>query len=159
MINWQKRSYTKEQFINAWQSSPTIRQVGLKLGLYMTGDAYRIVESAADDLNLTTTHMKTWGLNTTNNRNRSTASELDKILVKNSTYSNTSFLKKRLIESGLLKNECHLCYINTWCDEPLVLRLDHINGIGEDNEITNLRLLCPNCDSQTPTYKGRNKGH
>ena len=38
----------------------------------------------------------------------------------------------------------------------LVLELDHINGISNDNRIGNLRLLCPNCHSQTKTYSGRN---
>ena len=29
----------------------------------------------------------------------------------------------------------------------------------KDNTLTNLRLLCPNCHSQTPTYCGRNRGY
>ena len=40
---------------------------------------------------------------------------------------------------------------------PLVL--DHMNGNPEDNHLTNLRLLCCNCDAQTATYKGKNKGN
>jgi 5-methylcytosine-specific restriction endonuclease McrA len=40
----------------------------------------------------------------------------------------------------------------------LVLVLDHINGDRSDNRITNLRLLCPNCNSQQNTFAGRNKG-
>lgn len=39
----------------------------------------------------------------------------------------------------------------------LVLQLDHINGKRNDNRIENLRLLCPNCHSQTPTFTGRNR--
>jgi 5-methylcytosine-specific restriction endonuclease McrA len=34
--------------------------------------------------------------------------------------------------------------------------LDHINGIPNDNRIENLRFLCPNCNSQTDTFAGRN---
>lgn len=41
---------------------------------------------------------------------------------------------------------------------PLRLVLDHIDGNSTDNCRDNLRLVCPNCDSQLPTYKARNKG-
>lgn len=33
--------------------------------------------------------------------------------------------------------------------------MDHINGIHNDHRIENLRLLCPNCHSQTKTFAGR----
>src|SRR3972149_2431774 len=45
-----------------------------------------------------------------------------------------------------------------WNDEPLGLILDHINGNSSDNNPNNLRLLCPNCDSQLPPRGGPNKG-
>ena len=66
-------------------------------------------------------------------------------------------LKRRLIKSGMLRDHCYICGINTWLDKPLVLHLDHINGDGDDHRYDNLRLLCPNCHSQTDTYCGRNK--
>jgi hypothetical protein len=50
---------------------------------------------------------------------------------------------------------CSVCYTpSTWNDRPLVLQLDHINGVNTDNRSTNVRLLCPNCHSQTETYGG-----
>lgn len=45
----------------------------------------------------------------------------------------------------------------TWEGKPLRLQLDHANGDNTDNREENLRLLCPNCHSQTETYYGRNK--
>ncbi len=45
-----------------------------------------------------------------------------------------------------------------WNDKPLHLTLDHINGFHADNRVENLRLLCPNCDSQLPTRGGGNIG-
>lgn len=41
---------------------------------------------------------------------------------------------------------------------PIPIELDHIDGNPENNKSDNLRLICPNCHAQTPTYKGRNIG-
>ena len=80
---------------------------------------------------------------------------LEEVMIENSTYSRSS-LKKRLLENGMLKNKCYICG-----QEPihngkkLVMVLDHINGISNDHRLENLRILCPNCNSQTKTFAGR----
>ena len=54
---------------------------------------------------------------------------------------------------------CAICGMAAqWQGQELVLVLDHIDGNATDNVRDNLRLVCPNCDSQPPTYKSRNKG-
>jgi hypothetical protein len=54
---------------------------------------------------------------------------------------------------------CAICgAANTWLGQPLSLVLDHIDGNPTNNRRENLCLVCPNCDSQLPTYKSRNLG-
>jgi Zn finger protein HypA/HybF involved in hydrogenase expression len=78
------------------------------------------------------------------------------IFSKNSYYSN-ELVKQRIVKDNLLDYKCSKCSIEYWQGETIVLDLDHINGDNRDNRLENLRYLCPNCHSQTPTYKGRNK--
>lgn len=78
------------------------------------------------------------------------------IFTENSLYSN-EMVKDRIVKDNLLEYECSKCGINNWCGETIILDLDHINGDNRDNRLENLRYLCPNCHSQTDTYKGRNK--
>lgn len=82
---------------------------------------------------------------------------LEEILQKNRPYK-AQDLKQRLIKIGILKDECCLCgQSNTWNGKALTLQLDHINGDHNDNRIENLRVLCPNCHSQTETFGNKRK--
>lgn len=49
------------------------------------------------------------------------------------------------------------CGLTEWHGQHITLELDHINGVRNDNRLENLRWLCPNCHSQTPTFRGYNK--
>ncbi len=65
-------------------------------------------------------------------------------------------IKRRMLELGLLEERCSRCGISDWRDKPLTIHIDHINGVKDDWRLDNLRMLCPNCHSQTPTFSGRN---
>ena len=54
--------------------------------------------------------------------------------------------------------KCEECGLSEWNNKPIVLDLDHIDGNFNDNGLHNVRLLCPNCHSQTETFKVRNRG-
>lgn len=55
--------------------------------------------------------------------------------------------------------QCMICKSTTWRSKDIPLVLDHIDGNPMNWSIENLQLVCPNCDAQLPTYKGKNRGH
>ena len=70
-------------------------------------------------------------------------------------YTPKSFKKEILLEQGGL---CAICKCKPEHNgKPLVFVLDHIDGNAANNKRENLRMICPNCDSQLPTYKSKNK--
>lgn len=56
-------------------------------------------------------------------------------------------------------HKCEVCGNSEWLGQPITLELEHINGNSDDQRKENTKLLCPNCHSQTPTYKGKNRGN
>ena len=68
-------------------------------------------------------------------------------------------VRKYLIEQS--NNKCSICgwgEVNQYSGNPALI-VDHIDGNSEHNSPDNLRVICPNCDSLLPTYKGLNKGN
>ena len=81
---------------------------------------------------------------------------LEKVMIENSTYYR-GHLKRRLLENRTLKNKCDICGLeNIWNNKKIIMVLDHKNGIRNDHRLENLRMLCPNCNSQTDTFCGKN---
>lgn len=76
----------------------------------------------------------------------------------NPSGSVPAYVRSFLLEEQ--ENTCALCPLSTeWYGKPLVFIADHIDGNSENNRRENLRLVCPNCDSQLDTYKSKNKGN
>jgi Zn finger protein HypA/HybF involved in hydrogenase expression len=78
----------------------------------------------------------------------------NRFLTTNSNLSNHA-IKKILLETLNHEDKCDECGISDWHGSKLTLQLDHIDGNNSNNEISNLRLLCPNCHSLTDTYCGK----
>lgn len=82
---------------------------------------------------------------------------LDEILLGNHPSFQTNKLKRRLLKEKVLENRCWECGIFEWNGTILILELDHIDGNSRNHRIENLRLLCPNCHSQTNTFRAKNR--
>ena len=66
-------------------------------------------------------------------------------------------LRRKLIEDGLKQEKCEECGISEWMGNPIVLELHHKDGNRYNNSLDNLQILCPNCHSQTDTYRSKNR--
>ena len=150
----QYRNYTDADFIEAWTTSGSIRQVLGKLGLVEAGGNYACAKKRADALGLTKEHMhgQSWNKGKKVGPKRPVEEYLS-----NQRPIQSYKLKNRLLAEGLKQHKCECCGITEWNGQPAPIELDHIDGNRYNNTIENLRILCPNCHAQTDTYRGKNK--
>lgn len=82
----------------------------------------------------------------------------EKLFKEGKLHDNNRYrIKKTMLNLGT-ENKCSICGITDWQGKPIPFILDHIDGDSSNNMPHNLRLVCSNCDSQSPHYMARNKG-
>ncbi len=147
-----------DDFANLIQVSATWEDLALTLGLSPSGGPYSTIRRRIALDGLDATHLWEGSLERCRavaKWNQDKASTLHQILVEDSSYSRTH-LKTRLLQEGILVNKCSICGGEpVWQGTKLVLVLDHINGRPKDHRLENLRMVCPNCNSQLSTFAGR----
>ncbi len=87
--------------------------------------------------------------------NRQRREEVLKDLNEQGSYRSNCYLNRIIKEFNLLEYKCTECGIANWRDKDISFELDHIDGNAYNCKLSNLRYVCPNCHSQTKTYKGR----
>ena len=143
------------QVRDAIATSRSFAQALTRLGYRPGGRIQAEFKRRVSALGLDTSHFSGQGWRLGSRNPVVPALSLSKILVEG-RYSRTSNLKRRLLEAGLKQPQCEVCGGTRWRDQPMPLELDHVNGRRDDDRLSNLRLLCPNCHAQTETYRGRN---
>lgn len=138
----------------------SVAQVAAALALPMDGGAHRNLKARIEQIALDTNHFRGrgWSRGETRASHPSVEQHSRKrmlpdseVFIENAAPLNGTAITKRLLREGV-PYVCASCGINEWRGKRLTLHLDHINGINNDNRRENLRLLCPNCHSQTDTY-------
>ena len=153
-----KRTWSDDGMTVAVVGNHSIAGVLRQLGMSPTGANYKTVHWAVARLGLLTTHWTGQGHLSGKRCTWVKKKPLCEILVKDSKYRGTSALKKRLMKEGLVENRCFECGQEPqWRGKTLVMVLDHVNGVNNDHRVENLRMLCPNCNSQQDTFAGRNR--
>jgi hypothetical protein len=78
------------------------------------------------------------------------------VFIENSKF-NRSSVKRYLKRFDLKPYVCECGQFPMWNGKPLVLQLDHKNGISNDHRLENIQWICPNCHTQTSTFAGKQK--
>lgn len=68
---------------------------------------------------------------------------------------------RKIVRDFLIRRDgykCSCCGIDKHNGKPITLWIDHIDGNATNNCPDNFRFMCPNCDSQSETFGGKNYG-
>ena len=148
---------SKEELEKIVANSLSIADICRSLKVVPIGGNYRTIKSKIKLWNLDISHFtgQAWNIGEKFKPFNKSIPLCD-ILIKNSTYTSNGSLKKRLFKEGIKKDECENCNLSMWFGKKLTIELHHNNGNNSDHRIENLRMLCPNCHSQTITFRGHN---
>ena len=142
-------NYTKDELEYIVNNSKSLAEVLLKLGYKScNGRNPDTLKKKLDSYNISYNHF------THINKNRK--------LTYNDVFCANSNITQKVLRCWYIKTygeakKCSICNIDRiWNGEELTMILDHIDGNNHNNLISNLRWICPNCNSQLDTFAGRN---
>ena len=140
--------YTKEELSEVIACCRNLKDIVETMRINMF--YYKYLTKFISENNIDTSHF-------INKLRSKTPRKIEELLTKDSKGVCSKILKNHIVNKQIVKNECSVCKLPpVWNNKPLTLQLDHINGDHFDNRVENLRLICPNCHTQTDTYTGRN---
>lgn len=148
-----KRKWNKQDLIVTVKNSEHITEVIRKLKLVHSSCNSKTIQKYIEEYKLDTSH---WKGQLIKKERIGHECSFNDVFIIHSTFTK-SHLKEKILKYNLKEHKCSECgLIPEWNSKILSLQVDHINGINNDHRLENLRLLCPNCHSQTPTYAGGN---
>lgn len=144
-------TYSNEKLLEAAKDASSLAGILRKLNLSHSGNAnYKTLRKRLSALGINPEQIKSRSWNKGKSYFRR---PIQDYLVKNGPLIPSSRLKSKLLKESIKVNQCDMCgLLPIWNNKPLTLQLDHIDGDETNNELVNLRILCPNCHTQTDTY-------
>lgn len=157
-----RRTWTDEQLTQAVADSESIREVLIALNLKPnSGGAFQNIRKRIAELGLDTVHFTGQYGSHRGHFNQGTFNYVPaEAYLKEKTPSvpsiRSSALREKILSEGLLPDQCDTCKLTEWQGKPIPLELHHKDGNHNNNEMSNLCLLCPNCHAQTKNYGSKN---
>lgn len=155
--------YSKENLEIIIKNNDNIKDCLIQLSRGTTGDNYNFLNRYIKKYKLDTSHFlskQELQKRALKKRGGSFRNEIppEKTFINSDVYRGGADLRKKLLKYSLKEYKCVLCgQDENWITGKITLILDHINGNNTDNRLSNLRFVCPNCDTTLSTYKGKNK--
>lgn len=147
------RKYSKATLEKAVQESVSFRSLMSHLGISITGSSHTWLKKRVIEYGIDFSH---FGMTRGNSSTSKKTPEEILVLIPDTTFSRTP--RKLLIRAMLEKGIEYTCNMDgcenpkpMWRGEVLNLDIDHIDGNWRNCNLENLRFLCPNCHSQTPS--------
>lgn len=150
-----KCKYTVEMLQPIVETSLSYAEALRRLGLKQTGGSQSNIKRLVQGYGINADHFLGQARNQGDEHRGPGKSPAEEILILRDPLAQPEKafkLRRAMIEIGL-PYRCAMCGLEAvWNGTALLLTVDHINGRRNDNRRENLRFLCPNCHSQTPTF-------
>lgn len=153
------RRYDKEWLTELCLSSYSYAEVLRKAGRQQGGGAQATLKKKIKEFEIDVSHFTgmRWQESPNQQSQHREKYSLDDIFVKDSSITQ-KVLRGYVERHNIIEYKCENCGCDgNWQGGKIALEIDHIDGNNTNNEISNLRYLCPNCHALTDTYRGRNK--
>lgn len=153
-----RNKYTAEMLAPLVRDSYNVTAVLRKLGLRPNGGTHSYVTGRIKAFGLDTSHFLGMRMNFgVPSPKRRSAESILILRPADAPRQVASKLRRALREIGR-RERCESCGVPPrWNGQPLVLQVNHKNGISTDDRAENLEFLCANCHSQTDTFGAKNQ--
>ena len=154
------QQYTKDWLEELCKDSYSYAEVLRKAGRKQGGGTQATLRKKIKEFGIDTSHFtgQRWqnSPNQIDNHENREKYSLEEVFIKNSPVTQ-KVLRGYIERHNLIPYKCQNCGCDGhWQNGVIALEIDHIDGDNTNNEISNLRYLCPNCHALTDTYRGRN---
>jgi hypothetical protein len=155
------QKYTKEWLQELCSSSYSYAEVLRKAGRKVSGGAQQTLKKKIEEFGIDVSHFTGQRWQQSPNAPDKTGSRekysIEEVFVKDSPVTQ-KIMRGYVERHNLIPYRCDCCGCDGhWQGGEISLEIDHIDGDNSNNELSNLRYLCPNCHALTETYRGKNK--